>query len=783
MGLIEKLTKNQAKDNKPPKMVELAVNESNIYSSGMFTKYNPDSLVGRKGLIVYDKMRIDDTVKSSLILKKYAVLAPNFKIVPATDSAEDIEVAKFVEYCFESMQGSIYDSILQILTALDYGYSVSEINYAQIEEGEFAGKIGLASLKTKYPHNYMFDVDKYSNIKDNGLVYTAEGMEKKLPTNKFLIYSYQKEFGNPYGNSDLRSAYRGYWSKDVLIKFWNIYLERYAMPTVVGEYASNDAGSIGNLRKILDNLTAKTAISHRMGEFDIKLLESQRNSTNEYRDALNFYNKMIARSILIPDRLFAEGETGAYAQSKIHFDVFLWVVEKLRQDMEEIVMKEQLLKRLIGFNYQNVKKMPSFKFNPLTDEQRLALNEMFINAVSKGVVSSTEDDENYIRESLNFPTKRAGDVEEPQRVEIREEEQEREEEVDEEEETLTLNNSQVDLRPTEAMAKEGEKALKWRKEFGRGGTAVGIARAAQLKNRENLSPSTVKRMHSFFSRHEVDKKAQGFRPGEKGYPSNGRIAWAMWGGDPGQSWARSKRNQLENRPNADEQEAIEYSARDAALKKKVADHNEKYGDTKTKRTSLRTLRSVYNRGIGAYRTNPGSVRPTVKSKEQWALARVNSFLYALRNGRFRSGKHDNDLFPAGHPLSSKKNNSRFLDQVNLIIQEQRDLLKEFISKKLSRNELTISFIKSGIDLKKKQLLKDTIKEEVTKEYDDQQKQCEDIKIDAVVDKFLFDKNNQVQMLLLDSVQNDYAASDIFNYIDDIYEENENIEEFLVSYEC
>ena len=232
------------------------------------------------------------------------------------------------------------------------------------------------------------------------------------------------------------------------------------------------------------------------------------------------------------------------------------------------------------------------------------------------------------RDSIKDPAPQEGLGEEP----IAEDD-----DLEDSEEVITSNNSQVDLRPTEAMAKEGVKALEWRKEFGRGGTAVGIARATQLKNRENLSPSTVKRMHSFFSRHEVDKKAQGFRPGEKGYPSNGRIAWAMWGGDPGQSWARSKRNQLENRPASDQQEAIEYSARDEALKKKVADHNEKYGDTKTKRTTLRTLQVVYNRGIGAYRTNPGSVRPTVKSSQQWALARVNScLLYTSPSPRDRT---------------------------------------------------------------------------------------------------------------------------------------------------
>jgi len=101
-------------------------------------------------------------------------------------------------------------------------------------------------------------------------------------------------------------------------------------------------------------------------------------------------------------------------------------------------------------------------------------------------------------------------------------------------------------KPTEAMAREAERGLKWREEYNRGGTLVGVARANQLKNRENLSASTVKRMHSYFSRHEVDKQGQGFSPGEEGYPSAGRIAWALWGGDPGQSWAREKVRQMEN---------------------------------------------------------------------------------------------------------------------------------------------------------------------------------------------------------------------------------------------
>jgi hypothetical protein len=95
-------------------------------------------------------------------------------------------------------------------------------------------------------------------------------------------------------------------------------------------------------------------------------------------------------------------------------------------------------------------------------------------------------------------------------------------------------------KPTSGMATEARRALDWRAEGHRGGTSVGVARANQLVRGDNLSESTVMRMHSFFSRHEVDKKAEGFSPGEKGYPSPGRVAWGLWGGDAGQSWARDK---------------------------------------------------------------------------------------------------------------------------------------------------------------------------------------------------------------------------------------------------
>jgi hypothetical protein len=91
--------------------------------------------------------------------------------------------------------------------------------------------------------------------------------------------------------------------------------------------------------------------------------------------------------------------------------------------------------------------------------------------------------------------------------------------------------------PSDGMVEEAQRGLDWRREFGRGGTAIGIARARDIVNRKDLPIETWRRIKAYFDRHEIDKQGQGWAPGDDGYPSNGRIAWALWGGDAG--WSRA----------------------------------------------------------------------------------------------------------------------------------------------------------------------------------------------------------------------------------------------------
>lgn len=103
--------------------------------------------------------------------------------------------------------------------------------------------------------------------------------------------------------------------------------------------------------------------------------------------------------------------------------------------------------------------------------------------------------------------------------------------------------------PTQAMVDEAQQGLDWRAEYNRGGTEIGVARARDIINRRNFTPETIRRTVSFFARHEIDKEGEGFTQDEDGYPSAGRIAWALWGGDAGRAWANEQLKEIEAEEN------------------------------------------------------------------------------------------------------------------------------------------------------------------------------------------------------------------------------------------
>ena len=116
----------------------------------------------------------------------------------------------------------------------------------------------------------------------------------------------------------------------------------------------------------------------------------------------------------------------------------------------------------------------------------------------------------------------------------------------------------IDFTPTQGMIDEAKKGKEWREEFGRGGTEVGLKTANMIIS-NSLSADRVTRMYSYLQRHEVDKQGEGFSPDEDGFPSAGRIAWALWGGDAAVKWSERKRNEIIAEEEKDERNLKNYN--------------------------------------------------------------------------------------------------------------------------------------------------------------------------------------------------------------------------------
>lgn len=218
--------------------------------------------------------------------------------------------------------------------------------------------------------------------------------------------------------------------------------------------------------------------------------------------------------------------------------------------------------------------------------------------------------------------------------------------------------------------------------WGSCGTAVGKRRASQLASKASLTVSTIKRMHSFLARHESDLKSS------KSYSDGcGKLMYDAWGGKAGFRWAKSKLKELGEldmaevgerggvksspkapasdtpnknpkgkgtaKGNAKGKTGAKVSAKDrASLQKKADEFNKKYKDKLGYGVTVGVLSSVFQRGLGAFNT---SHSPKVKSPSQWAHARVNAYMYLVKNGRPQNPKYttDYDLLPKKHPKSKK----------------------------------------------------------------------------------------------------------------------------------
>lgn len=372
-----------------------------LFGSKPTIAWNPNSLIQRKGYSVIKEMRRDEQVKAALAFKKHAVMASGWRIAVPSGEDEEGEPAKFVRKVIDDMEGSFESSLLEIMTALDFGFSITE----RIWEKD--GKnIVLGALKTRAPDYWGFRVDQYGNL--SGI----EQQNRALDIDKFVIYSYQKEFSNWYGRTDLEAAYRAWWTKENAYRWMAMLLERLGIPPIFALYNPDDypgakSDTLLTILKRLQGATVGVIPRAQKDSLEFWSPELAGQVATVFVPSLERMDQDIARSLLMPGLLgmtSESGQTGSLARSRVHWDVFMLVLTWLRKEMKETVINEQIIYPLVDLNFNiDPAKRPYFEWLEFTEDSVKDLMSTWKDLVGAKVVQPQNQDEDHIRSSMKFP--------------------------------------------------------------------------------------------------------------------------------------------------------------------------------------------------------------------------------------------------------------------------------------------------------------------------------------------------------------------------------------------
>ena len=399
--------KSEPQANPGDLMQDVGWSMSTIYTGKDFPQYNPDDLLSRKGYQIYKRMMTDEQVKAVVRFKRDAITSRSwtFECEHEGLSEEENDTRKKVfEEAICQMEGSWSDATNNIMTAMYQGFSMTE-KVLKLNDIEGKQWYGIKHLRLKPADSFYFYLDEFGTV--IRVTQKMYGKEQDVDKAKFIHYVQNPEWDTNYGRSELRECYRAWYSKDIIIKFQNIHLERFAGGFIWaqprdGKNLNTGTTEYNNLQSVLSNIHTKTSMIIP-GGIDLNVVSGA--TTDIYERAIAQHDKSIAKCLLVPNLLgiSEQGDHGSLAQADTQLEAFLWTLEADSSRLEDC-LNEQLFKDIGDLNFGDG-LYPRFKFNPISEKSKMSLIATWSDLVGKGAVEPSDTDEDYLRELLAFPDK------------------------------------------------------------------------------------------------------------------------------------------------------------------------------------------------------------------------------------------------------------------------------------------------------------------------------------------------------------------------------------------
>lgn len=374
-----------------------------IVMDGMITndEFNRE-LTGPDAITIYEKMRRGDgTVKAALLAVKLPILAAKWDLEPASDSTQDVFIRDFVkDNLFEGMTRTFSQTLREILRFLDYGVMIHEKIF---ENRVFEGQtyIGLKKLAPRMPGT----VEKWNAGEGkDGITQNFEGKEYKIPIEKLLINVNEQIGDDWWGESMLRSAYRHWYTKDVLYKIDAIKHERQGIGVPYFKKPQNASPEdVKKARKLMKNLRGhEQAWIEMIEHWEFGFMDMHVPGTSDMMPSITHHDQKILLSVLAQFlSLGSDKETGSFALSRDHSSLFYLALQAVADQVAQ-ALDRFVIKQLVDINF-SVTEYPTMRYDALGSTDFGVLAEALSKLTGAKLLMPEVSLEQFLRNAMNLP--------------------------------------------------------------------------------------------------------------------------------------------------------------------------------------------------------------------------------------------------------------------------------------------------------------------------------------------------------------------------------------------